>query len=94
MQVATTYHPYQALLGKVLIIREQVEAARLALDLAHERLRRGLGSIVEMTQAETAVTRAETGLVIALYDAQTARAMLTYATGQSLDRYGPSMLVE
>lgn len=87
LQVASAFYPYQVIREKILIAEEQVVTARLALDLARERLRLGLGSVVEVTQSEVASTRAEIGLVTARFDAEIARAALEYAAGRNLAAY-------
>lgn len=61
---------------------------RTALDLGRERFRLGLGSIVEATQTEVAVTRAESSLVVARFEAQIFKAALDYATGRTNERFG------
>lgn len=88
LQVVAAYHPHETLKEKVGVALEQAATARIALDLARERLRLGLGSIVEVTQAEVAFTSAETALAIAHYDVLTAKAALDYATGRNLDTHG------
>jgi outer membrane protein len=87
LQVASAYHTHEALTQKVEVAQEQVAIARIALDLARERLRLGLGSIVELTQAEVAVTQAETTLTVARNGVLTALAALDYATGWGIPRY-------
>lgn len=87
LQVTSAYHTYQALGERVKVAREQVTTSRMALDLARERLRMGLGSIVELTQAEVAVTQAETSLIVARHGVLTTLAALEYATGSGLRKY-------
>lgn len=87
LQVASAYHTHEALVQKVEVSQEQVATARMALDLARERLRLGLGSIVELTQAEVAVTQAETALTVARNGVLTARAALDFSTGTGTRRY-------
>ncbi len=87
LQVASAYHTHEALTQKVEVAREQIAIARIALDLARERLRFGLGSIIELTQAEVAITRAETTLTVASNGVLTALAALDYATGTGIRRY-------
>ncbi len=87
LQVASAYHTHEALIQKVDVAQEQVATARMALDLARERLRLGLGSIVELTQAEVAVTQAETTLTVSRNGVLTALAALAYATGSGVHRY-------
>ena len=69
------------------VAQEQVATARMALDLARERLRLGLGSIVELTQAEVAVTQAEAALTVSRNGVLTALAVLDYATDGGILRY-------
>ena len=90
LQVASAYHTHEALTQKVEVAQEQVAIARIALDLARERLRFGLGSIVELTQAEVAVTRSETTLAVVSNGVLTALAALDYATGSGIRRYTPN----
>lgn len=87
LQVASAYHTHEALIQKVEVAEEQVATARMALDLARERLRLGLGSIVELTQAEVAVTQAETTLTVSRNGVLTALAAVDYATGQGISQY-------
>lgn len=87
LQVASAYHTHEALVRKVDVAQAQVRTARTALDLARQRLRLGLGSIVELTQAEVAVTQAETTLAMSRYGIRTTLAALDYATGTGLRRY-------
>ncbi len=88
MQVAAAYHTTETMRQKVHVVKDQIAIARIALDLARERLRLGLGSILEVTQAEVAFTRAEISFAIAQYDTLIARAALAYAMGSTFDRYG------
>lgn len=87
LQVATAYHTHEALAQKEAVAQEQVATARTALDLARERLRLGLGSIVELTQAEVAVTQAETALALSRNGILTALAALDFAIGTGIRRY-------
>jgi outer membrane protein len=59
-----------------------VRSAALALDLAQGRYNLGLSSIVELTQAQLNVTRAEIEDLTAKYDYQNDSAALQYAIGQ------------
>ena len=54
--------------------------AQEALNLAKQRYKLGLGSVVEVTQSEVAVTLAQTRLAEALYDYKIAEVTLAYAT--------------
>jgi len=57
------------------------------LQLAQERYRLGLSSIVEVTQGEVAVTTAETDLAEAQYDYKTAEATLAYTVGEGYQAF-------
>jgi outer membrane protein len=59
-----------------------LRSAALALDLAQGRYNLGLSSIVELTQAQLNVTRAEIEDLTAKYDYQNDSAALRYAIGQ------------
>src|SRR5213594_3368225 len=60
---------------------EQVKTAQEALQLARQRYKLGLGSIVEVTQSEVALTGAQTRLADAQYDYKIAEVTLAYAAG-------------
>ena len=62
--------------------REFLRSATLALDLAQGRYNLGLSSIVELTQSQLNVTRAEIERLTAKYDYQDDQAALQYAIGQ------------
>jgi outer membrane protein len=59
-----------------------LEQASKALDLAQARYQMGLGSIVELSQAQLALTSAQIGNVSARYDYQIQRARLEYQMGE------------
>lgn len=63
------------------LTRQLLEQARLALDLAQRRYDLGLGSIVELSQAQLNVTSAEIAGSSALFDYQLLRATLSYQAG-------------
>jgi outer membrane protein len=58
-----------------------LDQARQALDLAQARYNLGLGSIVELNQAQLSQMQAELDAASARYDYQVQAASLTYATG-------------
>ena len=55
--------------------------ARLALDLSQQRYNLGLGSIIELTQAQLNVTSAEIDSAAAKYDYQAQRSVLAFTVG-------------
>ncbi len=58
-----------------------LDQAKLGLDLAQSRYNLGLGSIVELSQAQLSETSAEIASTAAKYDYQTQRAILAYQVG-------------
>jgi len=66
---------------KMALTQELLQQARLSLDLAKTRYDNGLGSIVELSQAQLNLTSAEITDANAKYDYQTLRVALQYATG-------------
>lgn len=66
---------------RLSVTQQLVNQANLALHLAQARYDAGLGSIVELNQAQLAQTSAEINAASAKYDYLTRRAVLDYATG-------------
>jgi outer membrane protein len=58
-----------------------LDQARLALDLSQQRYNLGLGSIVELTQAQLSVTSAQIDSSAAKYDYQAQRSTLAFTIG-------------
>ena len=63
------------------LTKQLLDQAQLALDLAQTRYDAGLGSIVELSQAQLAWTTAQIANTSAAYDYQTQRVILDYQTG-------------
>ena len=82
-QVTTSYLDTVTLAQQIKLAEEQVKTAQEALQLAKQRYRLGLGSVVEVTQAEVAVTSAQTRLAEAQYDYKIAEVTLAYASGMT-----------
>ncbi|MBI5854622.1 MAG: TolC family protein [Nitrospirae bacterium] len=80
-QVTNAYLDTVTQAQQIKLADEQVKTAREALNLAKQRYKLGLGSVVEVTQSEVAVTGAQTRLAEAQYDYKTAEVTLAYATG-------------
>jgi outer membrane protein len=80
-QVTNAYLDTLTFAQQIKLAEEQVKTAQEALDLARQRYRLGLGSVVEVTQSEVAVTGAQTRLADAQYDYKIAEVTLAYATG-------------
>lgn len=66
---------------RLALTAQLLDQARLGLDLAQRRYDLGLGSIVELSQAQLSVTAAEISSSAAQYDYQTERANLAFQTG-------------
>ncbi|ALA57902.1 TolC family protein [Nitrospira moscoviensis] len=82
-QVTNAYLDTITFAQQIKLAEEQVKTAQEALSLARQRYKLGLGSIVEVTQSEVAVTLAQTKLAEAQYDYKIAEVTLAYAAGGS-----------
>ena len=67
---------------RVSVTAQLLQQANLALDLAQTRYKLGLGSIVELSQAQLQQTDAQIGNSTAKYDYLTTLSTLKYQTGQ------------
>lgn len=81
LQVTNAYLDTLTLAQQIRLAEEQVKTAQEALSLSRQRYKLGLGSVVEVTQSEVAVTGAQTKLAEAQYDYKIAEVILAYATG-------------
>jgi outer membrane protein len=63
------------------VTKQYIKEANLAMELAQGRYNLGLASIVELTQSQLNLTRAEIEDLSAKYDYQTQYAALQYAIG-------------
>ncbi len=66
---------------RIALTRQLLEQAQLALDLSQTRYDLGLGSIVELSQAQLGLTSAQIANTNAQYDYQAQRVAIDYATG-------------
>jgi len=82
-QVTNAYLDTVTFAQQIKLAEEQVKTAQEALSLAKHRYKLGLGSVVEVTQSEVAVTLAQTKLAEAQYDYKIAEVTLAYAAGGS-----------
>ena len=80
-QVTTSYLETVTLAQQIKLTEEQVKTAQEALQLARQRYKLGLGSIVEVTQSEVTLTATQTRLAEAQYDYKIAEVTLAYAAG-------------
>jgi outer membrane protein len=83
-QVTTAYLDTVTFAQQITLAEEQVKTAQEALELAKQRYKLGLGTVVEVTQSEVALTAAQTRLADAQYDYKIAEVTLAYATGETL----------
>ena len=83
-QVTNAYLDTITFAQQIKLAEEQVRTAQEALNLSKQRYKLGLGSIVEVTQSEVAVTMAQTKLAEAQYDYKIAEVTLAYAAGGSM----------
>ena len=86
-QVTNAYLDTVTFAQQIKLTEEQVKTAQEALQLARQRYKLGLGSIVEVTQSEVALTGAQTRLAEAQYDYKIAEVTLAYAAGRAMDTY-------
>lgn len=82
-QVTNSYLDTVTFAQQIKLGEEQVKTAREALQLAKQRYKLGLGTVVEVTQSEVAVMAAQTQLAEAQYDYKIAEVTLAYAAGGS-----------
>lgn len=82
-QVTNAYLDTVTFAQQIKLTEEQVKTAQEALSLAKQRYKLGLGSVVEVTQSEVALTAAQTKLAEAQYDYKIAEVTLAYASGGS-----------
>ena len=82
-QVTTSFLETVTLAQQIKLAEEQVKTAQEALQLARQRYKLGLGSVVEVTQSEVAVTAAQTRLADVQYDYKIAEVTLAYAAART-----------
>jgi len=80
-QVTASYLELQSLAQQIKLGEELVKTANEALQLARERYKLGLGSVVEVTQSEVSLTATQTRLAEAQYDYKITEAILAYTVG-------------
>jgi outer membrane protein len=80
-QVTNSYLDTITHAQQIKLAEEQVMTAQEALRLAKQRYKLGLGSVVEVTQSEVALTAAQTRLADSQYDYKIAEVTLAYAAG-------------
>ncbi len=79
--VRVAYLNAMTALDRLSLTKQLLQQAQLALDLAQTRYSYGLGSIVELIQAQLNVTSAEIANATAQYDYQTQRVLVDYQIG-------------
>ena len=80
-QVTNSYLDTITFVQQIKLAEEQVRTALEALQLSKQRYKLGLGTVVEVTQSEVAVTSAQTRLAEAQYDYKIAEVTLAYSAG-------------
>ncbi len=78
--VRTSWLNANAAYDRLAVTQQLLQQAQLALDLAQARYKLGLGSIVELSQAQLQATQAEISNAQAGYDYRLASAVLRYET--------------
>ncbi len=82
-QVTNAYLDTVNFSQQIKLGEELVKTAQEALNLAKQRYKLGLGSVVEVTQSEVGLTAAQTKLAEAQFDYKIAEVTLAYASGGS-----------
>lgn len=78
--VRTSWLNASAAYDRLAVTQQLLQQAQLTLDLAQARYKLGLGSIVELSQAQLQATQAEISNAQAGYDCRLASAVLRYET--------------
>jgi outer membrane protein len=79
-QVTNAYLDTLTFAQQISLAEEQVKTAQEALQLSKQRYKLGLGTVVEVTQSEVAVTAAQTRLADTQYDYKIAEVTLAYTS--------------
>ncbi|MDP1770196.1 MAG: TolC family protein [Nitrospirota bacterium] len=80
-QVTNAYLDTITFVQQIKLAEEQVKTAQESLQLAKQRYKLGLGTVVEVTQSEVAVTAAQTRLAESQFDYKIAEVTLAYSAG-------------
>lgn len=81
-EIRSAYFAARTAAERLAASRELLEQATLSLDLAQTRYDLGLGSIVELSQAQLTKTAAAVGDLAAQYDDRLSRLVLLYLSGE------------
>ena len=79
-QVTNAYLDTVTFAQQIKLAEEQMRTAEEALQLSKQRYKLGLGTVVEVTQSEVAVTAAQTRLAEMQYDYKIAEVTLAYTS--------------
>lgn len=79
-QVTNAYLDTVTFAQQIKLAEEQVKTAEEALNLSKQRYKLGLGTVIEVTQSEVAVTAAQTRLAETQYDYKIAEVTLAYTS--------------
>lgn len=81
LEVTQAYLDLQEAMARIEVAESNLNKAKENLDIANGRYEAGVGTIIEVTDAQTSYITAETDLVNARYDAAIARARFDRAVG-------------
>lgn len=87
LQIIRAYLTQTTNAEQIALERERVTFATEALNLAQERYRLGLGPIIEVVRATTALLEADSSLMEAQYIYKISETAIAYATGQDYKRF-------
>jgi outer membrane protein len=91
LQVTRAWLNYKTRQAQIAVAQEQVRTARNSTRLAGERYRLQLGAVVELTDAEATLARAEAQWINAIYDEAIGRAELNWAVGETHRLYSTAL---
>lgn len=81
-EVRAAYQNYLTSFEQLIASTAQVEASMMALESTQERYDAGVATLLEVTQARTALVEANSGLIRARYNAAILEKLLEYYTGE------------
>jgi len=87
LEVTEAYLPRQTAIQQAKVAEQQVATAHESVDLATERYRLGLASIVDVTSATTSLVFAHVQLAQTRYALHASTAALLYGTGKGWQEF-------
>ncbi len=82
VQVRTAYVNFQSAQQQLAAAQAELDAAGQALDASRKRYEVGAGTLVELSQAQTGLVKAQSDLVTARYNLLFQKTQVAYATGE------------